>query len=83
MRTCGKLIIGRIQGRCVGGGLGLAAATDYAIATAAADVKLSELAIGIGPFVVGPVIERKTGVAAFSHLAIDAGSWRNADWGKT
>ena len=59
MRTCGKLIIGRIQGKCVGGGVGLAAAVDYAIATEAAEVKLSELAIGIGPFVVGPVIERK------------------------
>ncbi|MEO5682530.1 MAG: enoyl-CoA hydratase/isomerase family protein [Chitinophagaceae bacterium] len=82
MRTCGKLIIGRIQGKCVGGGVGLAAAVDYAIATEAAEVKLSELAIGIGPFVVGPVIERKTGNAAFSHLAIDAGLWRSADWAK-
>ena len=61
MRTCGKLIIGRIQGKCVGGGVGLLAAVDYAIATETAEVKLSELAIGIGPFVVGPVIERKTG----------------------
>ena len=82
MRTCGKLIIGRIQGKCVGGGVGLAAAADYAIATNAADVKLSELTIGIGPFVVGPAIERKIGAAAFSQLAIDAGSWRNADWAK-
>ncbi len=82
MRTCGKLIIGRIQGKCVGGGVGLLAAVDYAIATEAAEVKLSELAIGIGPFVVGPVIERKTGSASFSHLAIDAGMWRNADWAK-
>lgn len=82
MRTCGKLIIGRIQGRCVGGGVGVAAAVDYAIATEAAEVKLSELAIGIGPFVVGPAVERKTGNAAFSHLSIDAGMWRNADWAK-
>lgn len=82
MRTCGKLIICRIQGKCVGGGVGLAAAADYAIAVDTAEVKLSELAIGIGPFVVGPVIERKTGTAAFSHLAIDAGQWRNADWAK-
>jgi len=82
MRTCGKLIVGRIHGKCVGGGVGLLAAMDYAIATEAAEVKLSELAIGIGPFVVGPVIERKTGTAAFSHLAIDAGMWRNADWAK-
>ncbi|HTL06992.1 MAG TPA: enoyl-CoA hydratase/isomerase family protein [Chitinophagaceae bacterium] len=82
MRTCGKLIIGRIHGKCVGGGVGLAAAMDYAIAHESAEVKLSELAIGIGPFVVGPVIERKTGNAAFSHLAIDAGMWRSADWAK-
>ncbi len=82
MRTCGKLIIGRIQGKCVGGGVGLLAAVDYAIAYEAAEVKLSELAIGIGPFVVGPVIERKTGNAAFSHLAIDTGMWRNAEWAK-
>jgi len=82
MRTCSKLIIGRIQGKCVGGGVGLAAAVDYAIATEAAEIKLSELTIGIGPFVVGPAIERKIGNAAFTQLAIDAGSWRNADWAK-
>jgi methylglutaconyl-CoA hydratase len=66
----------------VGGGVGLAAAVDYAIATDSADLKLSELAIGIGPFVVGPAIERKIGVSAFTALAIDASMWRNADWGK-
>ena len=82
MRKCPKLIIGRIQGKCVGGGVGLAAAVDYAIAAAGADVKLSELSIGIGPFVVGPVVERKIGLAAFSNLAIDATMWRNADWAK-
>ncbi|MES1221860.1 MAG: enoyl-CoA hydratase/isomerase family protein, partial [Bacteroidota bacterium] len=82
MRTCNKLIIGRIQGKCVGGGVGVAASVDYAIATDAAEIKLSELAIGIGPFVVGPAVERRIGNAAFSHLAIDAGSWRNADWAK-
>ena len=82
MRKCPKLIIGRIHGKCVGGGVGLVAATDYAIAVEGADVKLSELAIGIGPFVVGPAVERKIGVAAFSHLAIDATMWRNAEWAK-
>ncbi|MEP7278671.1 MAG: enoyl-CoA hydratase/isomerase family protein [Bacteroidota bacterium] len=82
MRTCGKLIIGRIQGKCVGGGVGIAASVDYAIATVAAEVKLSELSIGIGPFVVGPAVERKTGGAAFSYLAIDAGMWRSAEWAK-
>jgi methylglutaconyl-CoA hydratase len=82
MRKCPKFIIGRIQGKCVGGGVGLAAAVDYAIATEASSVKLSELAIGIGPFVVGPAVERKIGNAAFSHLAIDAHKWRSADWAK-
>ncbi len=82
MRTCPKFIIGRIQGRCVGGGLGLAASADYAIAVENAEVKLSELAIGIGPFVVGPAVERKIGVSAFSQLAIDATMWRSADWAR-
>ncbi len=82
MRKCPKLIVGRIHGKCVGGGVGLAASVDYAIATEAAEVKLSELAMGIGPFVVGPAVERKTGTASFSYLAIDAAMWRNADWAK-
>jgi methylglutaconyl-CoA hydratase len=82
MRRCPKFIIARIQGKCVGGGVGIAAAADYAIATQGADIKLSELAVGIGPFVVGPAVERKIGTAAFSALAIDATSWRNSDWAK-
>ena len=82
MRKCPKLIVGRIQGKCVGGGVGLAAAVDYAIAVEGADIKLSELAVGIGPFVVGPAIERKIGASAFSQLAIDATMWRNADWAR-
>lgn len=82
IRKCHKLVIGRIHGKCVGGGVGVAAACDYAIALGTAEVKLSELAIGIGPFVVGPAIERKIGVSAFSQLAIDATLWRNADWAK-
>lgn len=82
MRTCPRLIIARIQGKCVGGGVGIAASADYAIATEAAEIKLSELAVGIGPFVVGPAVERKIGNAAFSQLAIDATLWRTADWAK-
>jgi methylglutaconyl-CoA hydratase len=80
MRTCPKIIIARVNGKCVGGGVGLVAAADYAIATEVADIKLSELAIGIGPFVVGPAIERKIGISAFSQLAIDAAMWRSAQW---
>ncbi|AXY76958.1 enoyl-CoA hydratase/isomerase family protein [Paraflavitalea soli] len=82
MRKCPKFIIARIHGKCVGGGVGLAAAADYTIATEGADIKLSELAVGIGPFVVGPAVERKIGSAAFGHLAIDATMWRSADWAK-
>jgi methylglutaconyl-CoA hydratase len=80
MRKCPKLIIGRIHGKCVGGGVGLAAAVDYAIALEGADVKLSELSIGFGPFVIAPVVERKIGLAAFSSLAIDSSMWRNSEW---
>jgi methylglutaconyl-CoA hydratase len=66
----------------VGGGVGLASAVDYAIAVEGAEVKLSELAVGIGPFVVGPAVQRKIGLSAFSQLAIDATMWRNADWAR-
>ena len=82
MRNCNKFIIGRIHGKCVGGGVGLAAAVDYAIAVKESEVRLSELSIGIGPFVVGPAIERKIGTSGFSQLSIDATLWRNADWAK-
>ncbi len=81
-RTCPKLIIGRIQGKAVGGGVGLASATDYCLATKYSAIKLSELAVGIGPFVVGPAVQRKMGLAAFSQLAIDARSWQNAYWAR-
>lgn len=82
MRKIPKLIIARVHGRCVGGGVGLAAAADYAIASDTADIKLSELSLGIGPFVVGPVVEKRIGSAAFAHLSIDSNLWRNAEWAK-
>lgn len=78
IRVVPKFVIARVQGKAVGGGVGIAAAADYTIATAAAAVKLSELAVGIGPFVVGPAVERKMGNAAFTQLAIDATQWRDA-----
>lgn len=81
-RKCTKFIIGRVHGRAVGGGVGIASAVDYCLATSNADVKLSELAVGIGPFVVGPAVERKIGLAAMSELAINATEWRSADWAK-
>ena len=82
MRTCSKLIIGRIQGKAVGGGIGLIAACDYCFATIQASIKLSELTVGIGPFVIAPVLERKIGVAALSELSLGARSWKNAYWAK-
>ena len=82
-RNAEKLIIGRVQGKAVGGGVGLASATDYCFATARAEVKLSELAVGIGPFVVGPAVERKIGLSAMSELAINATAWRSAAWAKS
>ena len=81
-RKCPKLIIGRIQGKAVGGGVGMASAVDFCYATKNADIKLSELAVGIGPFVVGPAVERKIGTSAMSMLAINATEWYSADWAK-
>jgi len=81
-RKCPKFIIGRVQGKAVGGGVGMASATDYCFATKFASVKLSELAIGIGPFVVGLPIERKIGLSAFSQLTINATEWQSAQWAK-
>lgn len=80
MRKCPKFIIGRIQGKAVGGGIGLASATDYCMATKYAEIKLSELNIGIGPFVVGPAVQRKLGLSAMSQIAMDANSFYSAEW---
>ena len=83
MRKCPKFIIGRIQGKTVGGGVGIAASTDYCMATQFAAIKLSELNVGIGPFVVSPAIERKMGVSAMSQIAIDANKFYDAEWAQT
>ncbi len=82
MRKCTKPIIGRIQGKAVGGGVGLIAACDYAMATEQAAIRLSEISIGIGPFVIEPAVSRKMGIAAFSELALNPVMWQNAYWAK-
>ena len=82
MRKCSKIIIGRVQGKTVGGGVGLAAACDYCLATEQASIKLSELTISIGPFVIEPAVTRKIGIAAFSELTLDATAWQTAYWAK-
>jgi len=82
MRKAPKFIIARVQGKAVGGGVGIAASADYTFATEAASVKLSELAVGIGPFVVGPAVERKVGTSAFCQLTINATEWQSAQWAK-
>lgn len=80
MRKAPKFVIVRVQGKAVGGGVGLAAAGDYTVATTGASIKLSELAVGIGPFVVGPAVERKIGLSAFSQLSIHATAFKSAEW---
>jgi methylglutaconyl-CoA hydratase len=80
MRTCKKIIVGRIHGKAVGGGVGIAAACDYALATSESAIKLSELAIGIGPFVIEPAVSRKIGKIAMSEMTLDAHEWKSAAW---
>lgn len=82
IRKAPKFVIARVQGKAVGGGVGIACAADYTLALESASVKLSELAVGIGPFVVGPAVERKIGTAAFSALSINATEWQTASWAK-
>lgn len=82
IRKAPKFVIARVQGKAVGGGVGLAAAADYTLAHESAAVKLSELAVGIGPFVVGPAVERKVGTAAFTSLSINATAWQSAAWAR-
>jgi methylglutaconyl-CoA hydratase len=82
MRKASKFVIARVQGKAVGGGVGLASAADITYAHESAAVKLSELAVGIGPFVVGPAVERKIGNAAFAELTINATVFRPASWAK-
>ena len=82
MRSCPKLIIGRIQGKTVGGGVGIIAASDYCLASKHAEIKLSELNIGIGPFVVGPVIERKIGLSSLSQISLNPTKFFTASWAK-
>jgi len=81
-RKCPKLIIGRVQGKAIGGGVGIASATDYCFAVKSASAKLSELAVGIGPFVVGPAVQRKVGLSAFSQMAINASKFFDAEWAR-
>ncbi len=80
IRSCYKIVVGRIQGKAVGGGIGLASACDYCVATSKASARLSELAVGIGPFVIGPAVERKIGISAFSQMALHASAWQTASW---
>lgn len=83
IRKSPKIVIGRVQGKAVGGGVGLASACDYCMATKYASVRLSELAVGIGPFVIGPAVERKIGLSAYSQMALNADEWQTAEWAKS
>ena len=80
LRNCPKITIGRVQGKAVGGGVGLVAATDYCMATTHSEIKLSELTIGIGPFVIEPAVTRKIGLSAMSQLSLEASKFFSAQW---
>ena len=82
IRKSPKFVIVRVQGKAVGGGVGLAAAGDYTLATSFASIKLRELAVGIGPFVVGPAGARKVGTSAFSQLTINATEFQPVEWAR-
>lgn len=82
IRKCPKFVVARVQGKAVGGGVGIASAADYTFAVEGASVKLSELAVGIGPFVVGPAVERKVGTSAFMQMTINATEWQSAQWAR-
>lgn len=79
MARAPQFVVTRVHGKVTGGGVGLVAASDYSIAVSAASLKLSELAVGLGPFVIGPVVERKVGKGPFEAMSIDA-DWRDAAW---
>ncbi len=81
IKTCPKFVVAEVQGKAVGGGVGIIAACDYAIASENASIKLSELSIGFGPFVIAPAVIRKIGLSAFSTLTIDSTTWKTAAWG--
>ncbi|WJS95400.1 enoyl-CoA hydratase/isomerase family protein [Flavobacterium johnsoniae] len=80
MRNCDKLIIGRVQGKAVGGGVGIISACDYVFATPQSDIKLSELVIGIGPFVIEPAVSRKIGKTAMTEMTLSGDKWKSAEW---
>lgn len=80
IRTCGKIVIGRVQGKTVGGGVGLASAVDFCIATKYASIRLSELAVGIGPFVIGPAVVRKVGMSCFQDMSLTPDEWKSAQY---
>ena len=81
LRQMSKFVLARVHGKIVGGGVGLVAACDYAFASAEAAVKLSELSIGLGPYVIEPAVSRKIGNTAFTQLSLDSANWKTADWG--
>lgn len=82
IRLCGKIVVGRVQGKAIGGGVGLAAACDYCFATEQASIRLSELGIAIGPFVIAPAVQRKIGLVSFTELSLNPDQWRSAVWAK-
>ena len=78
-----KIVISQVQGKAIGGGMGLAAACDYCFATEFASVRLSELGVNMGPIVIAPAVQRKIGLAAFTELTFNPDQYRDAQWAKT
>lgn len=81
IRKMSKFVLAKVHGKVVGGGVGLVAVCDYAFATNAALIKLSELSIGLGPYVIEPAVSRKIGTTAFTQLSLDSAEWKSAQWG--
>jgi len=80
IKKCDKIVVGRIHGKAIGGGVGLTAACDFTIASEFATIRLSELNIGLGPLVIGPMVERKLGLSGLSALSLNPKEWKTAYW---
>lgn len=82
MKNCKIPIITRVQGNAVGGGVGIIAASDYAFSLNNCKVKLSELSLGFGPFVIEPAVSRKIGIIAMQNISYNPVEWKNIQWAR-
>ncbi len=61
--SCPKAVVGRINGAAIGGGAGLTACCDIAIAVERAKFAFSEVRLGIVPAIISPFVVAKIGAA--------------------